>query len=579
MPIDCEGHLSEPLQSQLLGFHEGQKETGRQTACMRIYCQLTKPKSYLRLINCEIKTHFNFASVFGHTTDKIERLKALLGKRIFLPSFTIILVFLWTEHGFIFNTVMLGEDIRFNLSKWPMKLLTFSMYKRSLCVTVTSHKYWAACKTNKKGVVQRTYLDIAQYPPFQPACIITQNPESCICVTAEYKFVKYFHLLLTRVYNLLSTVGPVSRSTPNLDSFAPPSDLSDLALSNDSDRTLALILDYSFPNRIKTWQARKCAHTRYGCQKGVRRILELSLKWIVRSKDPWGEFWTCYQTHIRIHENTLENSTGYIRCLIASSKKEGNEGVDDEITKFLALCQPIGNRSKKRSNFREPKHFQHCTDRYQSENRLKSLNDLEDTTKLPDVVAKPVYIFYSGLNLKNARWALLINYLAWKYIAPKLCIWVTPKAHLHADIRSFEPQPVEKCICIIKHRACALHSVIDVVCAVFIFVYGSRCRHPACIGRALVECHVEFIGMLRESKGGGHSAGSSANNQNAGFGWHYGSESRCIERTWSSWMSGHNYVDKHNLRSHYVIDLLCSKLTAYTVIFILILQEFDLSRK
>ena len=44
-------------------------------------------------------------------------------------------------------------------------------------------------------------------------------------------------------------------------------------------------------------------------------------------------------------------------------------------------------------------------------------------------------------------------------------------------------------------------------------------------------------------------------------------------------MSGHNYVDKHNLRSHYVIDLLCSKLTAYTVIFILILQEFDLSRK
>ena len=133
-----------------------------------------------------------------------------------------------------------------------MKSVTFSMYKRSLCVTVTSHKYWAACKTNKKGVVQRAYLDIAQYPSFQPACIITQNPESRICVTAEDKFVKYFHLLLTRVYNLLSTVGPASRSTPDLDSFTPPSDLSDLAFSNDSDRTLALILDYSFPNRIKT---------------------------------------------------------------------------------------------------------------------------------------------------------------------------------------------------------------------------------------------------------------------------------------------------------------------------------------
>ena len=94
MPIDCEGHLSEPPQSQLLGFHEVQKETGHQTARIRINCRLAKPKSYLRLINCEIKTHFNLSSVFGYTTDEIERLKALLGKRIFLPSFTIILMFL-----------------------------------------------------------------------------------------------------------------------------------------------------------------------------------------------------------------------------------------------------------------------------------------------------------------------------------------------------------------------------------------------------------------------------------------------------------------------------------------------------
>lgn len=192
----------------------------------------------------------------------------------------------------------------------------------------------------------------------------------------------------------------------------------------------------------------------------------------------------CYQTHIRIHENTLKNCTRYIRCLIASSKKEGNEGVDDDITKFLVFLSASWGEyiEKKRSNFREPKHFQHCADRYYGENWFEGLNDLEDTAKLLDVVAKPVYICYSGFNLKNAGCALLINYLAWEHIAPKLSVWVTPKAHLHADIRSLEPQLVEKCICIIKYGACALHSVVDIICAVFFFVYGGRCRHSACIG-------------------------------------------------------------------------------------------------
>lgn len=89
---------------------------------------------------------------------------------------------------------------------------------------------------------------------------------------------------------------------------------------------------------------------------------------------------------------------------------------------------------------------------------------------------------YSNLDLKDTEWDLLINHLAREYVAPKLCIWITPKTHLHADIRGLEAQPVEKSVCIIKHRACALYAIIDVVCTVFIFVYGGRCRHPAHIG-------------------------------------------------------------------------------------------------
>ena len=131
-------------------------------------------------------------------------------------------------------------------------------------------------KPARKVLIRKTYLNVPQNSPFQPTCVITQNLEGCVRVATEYKFVKYFYLLLTGVYNLLCVVGPTGRPTPNLNSITSPSDLSDLAFSNDSDRTLSLIFNNSFPNRVKSRQARKCAHTRYGFQKSVGRILELS---------------------------------------------------------------------------------------------------------------------------------------------------------------------------------------------------------------------------------------------------------------------------------------------------------------